>query len=918
MRLLRRSLAVALAFVLAAGFLVASPAEPAEAADAGSFNAGNIISDENFFDGRAMSASEVQSFLNQQLRSCDSGYTCLKDYRQNAPAMPANAYCAAMPSRSNDTAASIIARVSVACDISPRVLLVLLQKEQSLVTLSRPTQIRYDRATGFACPDTAPCDSSYGSFFYQVYYAARQFQRYAEHPTSYNHRAGQTNRVLYHPNAACGSSSVYIENQATAGLYNYTPYQPNSAALGNLYGTGDGCSSYGNRNFWRMWTDWFGNPAGEVNRLIVREQGSSTTYLVNGTWIHPFTSTATLNEYGRSLGATQIVSSGALRGYTVGQAVTRFVRSGGANYFVDDGRRFRFADCKQVGEWGHSCGFGIGVSPEVMAALDDGGQLRNIVGWQGEWWYVQDGRRHPIGDTDNIGARNMSYANTWMSPGALDGFDVGVPFLAEGYGAENYSGTQAVIRTGGGMVWVDPDQMDLDVFGDFGRVTWLAMNAARQASVDLPNRISSGSKAYVLTDRGLLEVRANEFGGASYFTALPQANLRGIPSAGRAFGPHYQAELGSSTVWLMRDGKRDPVTQADRSAAASSVPSTIHRGVDGYLDWIPERSRFAPGTLLRDSSNGELLLTSASTTLRVRDARVLAQLGLDDSPTAISPSVRNGLPRVGVTIDADYGVRCSTDGVAYWGGLHPYRNATARAEWGLTHEQLPADICAKIPTGGAVDRVAVDNDGSLWYIDDGTRRQIDSQRTLRYYALGSTPQVRVSGYALHARPVGTPLRPYYYSGTVITSSSNGQQYLVDNHRVLRINATVAREIDSSMQVRTTDAVIRTFPSAGSLSTTLVEHGGIRYVMVDGELVRFPWRDAAQLGYERFTPISGTLFGKLTVDGWMSRWVKDDSGRTWYITNGTRNLVDTAAEREAAKGQHIYTVDSTVLNLLPVR
>ncbi len=917
MRLLRRSLAVVLATVLAAGFLVATPPAPAEAAEAADFDPGNIISDKNFFDGDAMSAAEVQSFLNQQVPRCEAGYTCLKDYRQNAPSMPANAYCAAMPARANDSAASIIARVSVACDISPRVLLVLLQKEQSLVTLTRPTPIRYDRATGFACPDTAPCDSSYGSFFYQIYYAARQFQRYADHPASYNHRAGQTNRVLYHPNAACGSSSVYIENQATAGLYNYTPYQPNAAALANLYGTGNSCSSYGNRNFWRMWTDWFGNPSGEVNRLIVREQGSSTTYLVNGTWIHPFTSTATLNEYGRSLGATQIVPTGALREFTVGQAVTRWLRdSSGANYFVDDGRRFRFADCKQVSEWGHTCSYGIGATPEIIAALQDAGQLRNIVGWQGEWWYVQDGRRHPIGDTAVIGARGMSYANSWMSPGALDEFDVGIPFLAEGYGAENYSGTQGVIRTGSGLVWVDEAQLELSAFDRFGRVTWLALNAARSHATELPNRIQYGSAAYVLTDRGLLQVRAAEFGGASYFTAMQQPALRGIPTAGQAYGPHYQAELGSSTVWLMRDGKREPVTAAERRA--STVPATIHRGIDGYLDWIPERSSFAAGTLLRDSATGELLLTSASTTLKVTDTRVLAQLGLDTTPTTISPSVRNGLPRVGVTIDADYGVRCRVDGVAYWGALHPYRNATARAEWRLTHEQLPTDVCAKIPTGAAVDRIAVDNDGSLWLIDDGRRRAIDTQRSVQYHGLSSIPQVRVSGYALHARPVGTPMRPYYYSGTVITSTTSGQQYLVDNHRVLRINATIARELESTLSVRTSDAVIATFPSAGSLSTTLIEHADVRYALIDGELVRFPWRDAAQFGYQRFTSISGTLFAKMTVSGWMSRWVRDADGRIWYVTNGTRTLVDTAAEREAARGQHIHTVDATVLDMLPIR
>ncbi|MCR8670424.1 hypothetical protein [Agrococcus sp. HG114] len=240
--------------------MTAPSAPAAHAASASQFDPGNLISDANFFQGEAMSAAQVQSFLQQRRPSCDAGYVCLPDYRQATPSMPATEYCQAMGGMADETAASIIARVGAACDISQRVLLVLLEKEQSLVTDANPTQRQYDRATGFACPDTAPCDPAFGGFFYQVYNAARQFQRYAAYPLNYNHRANQTNDILYHPQAACGSSPVYLANQATAGLYNYTPYQPNAAALANLYGTGDACSAYGNRNFWRIFTDWFGDP----------------------------------------------------------------------------------------------------------------------------------------------------------------------------------------------------------------------------------------------------------------------------------------------------------------------------------------------------------------------------------------------------------------------------------------------------------------------------------------------------------------------------------------------------------------------------------------------------------------------------------------------------------------------------------
>ncbi len=236
------------------------PGGSASAAVAADFDPGLIISDERFYDGLAMSAAEVQSFIDVKHRGCDAGYTCLNRYAQRTPTMPGDAYCDAMPGRASESAASIIARVGEACDISQRFLLVLMQKEQALVTHRAPNAIRYEKATGFGCPDTAPCDPSVGGFFYQVYFGARQFNLYAAHPTRYNHRAGVVNQVLYNPNKACGSSPVLIRNQATAGLYNYTPYQPNAAALANLYGEGDACSAYGNRNTWTLWTDWFGDP----------------------------------------------------------------------------------------------------------------------------------------------------------------------------------------------------------------------------------------------------------------------------------------------------------------------------------------------------------------------------------------------------------------------------------------------------------------------------------------------------------------------------------------------------------------------------------------------------------------------------------------------------------------------------------
>jgi hypothetical protein len=186
----------------------------------------------------------------------------LRNYSQDTPSKVAEAGLCEQYIGGTKSSAQIIYDVSLSCGINPKVLIILLEKEQSLITDDWPWSIQYRSATGYGCPDTAACDSAYYGFFNQVYNAARQFKRYGRDSTLFSYRAYRDNYIQYNPNAACGGSNVYIQNQATAALYNYTPYQPNPSALANLYGTGDSCGAYGNRNFWRIHNDWFGSTLG--------------------------------------------------------------------------------------------------------------------------------------------------------------------------------------------------------------------------------------------------------------------------------------------------------------------------------------------------------------------------------------------------------------------------------------------------------------------------------------------------------------------------------------------------------------------------------------------------------------------------------------------------------------------------------
>ena len=225
-------------------------------ASAASFDAGRIIDDSVFTNKSSMSVGDIQNFLNSKVPTCDTyhapgpssqgsnpPWTCLKNYNEGGK-----------------SAAQIIWEQAQNYSINPQVLLVTLQKENGLITDDWPYPWQYRTAMGFGCPDGAACDAQWFGFTNQVTQAARHFRNFYDlNPAWYIPYRPGVNFIKWNPNSACGGSNVNIQNRATAALYSYTPYQPNAAALNNLYGSGDGCSAYGNRNFWRDFSNWFGS-----------------------------------------------------------------------------------------------------------------------------------------------------------------------------------------------------------------------------------------------------------------------------------------------------------------------------------------------------------------------------------------------------------------------------------------------------------------------------------------------------------------------------------------------------------------------------------------------------------------------------------------------------------------------------------
>ena len=264
-------------FLAVFAFLTTKDTELASSASLANFRPGYIVSDYVLSNYNSMTEAEIQTFLKSKNPCNDTNIAKANNYPHlNYHIKDGHFVCLAdelfgegieYGGTTGETAAHIIWQAAQDYQINPQALIVLLQKEQGLITDTWPNHRQYRAATGYGCPDTAPCNSEYYGFKNQVRKAAELYRTVLNGGWT-NYPLGN-NYIQYHPDPGCGGSTVNIENLATSALYRYTPYQPNAGALAAGYGTA-ACGAYGNRNFYLFFSDWFGDPTAGYNVRLGR------------------------------------------------------------------------------------------------------------------------------------------------------------------------------------------------------------------------------------------------------------------------------------------------------------------------------------------------------------------------------------------------------------------------------------------------------------------------------------------------------------------------------------------------------------------------------------------------------------------------------------------------------------------------
>lgn len=251
------------------------------------FDPGNIISDDEVLDSNSLSLNQIQNFLNQK-GSYLANYTTINAHGTAGKTAAEIIHDAAVNNYDCDGAtlsdSPTEAEKQLQCrrvnTVSPKFLLVLLQKEQSLIEDSTPTQRQLDWATGYGCPDNWACNPYYQGFGKQINSAALQFKYYLDNPQKFKYQVGNVYSFANpYADDPKGTINVLMDNRATAGLYNYTPHVFN-----------------GNYNFYKLWQKYFPDGPKKIypDGSLLQASNQAAIYLLDGGAKRLFTSMSVL------------------------------------------------------------------------------------------------------------------------------------------------------------------------------------------------------------------------------------------------------------------------------------------------------------------------------------------------------------------------------------------------------------------------------------------------------------------------------------------------------------------------------------------------------------------------------------------------------------------------------------------------
>jgi hypothetical protein len=760
--------------------LLLSPTR-AMALSGSSFQAGNIISNAVFTNSSAMSEQDIQNFLNTQVGTCDtygtqsftapSGqvmthaqwgaengnpepYTCINEYYENTTTLQNNYSDPTAPVSGGISAAQIIYNAAQEYQINPEVILTTLQKEQALVTDNWPWYNEYQYAMGYACPDSSGCSTNYADFYQQVDSAAWQFRQYLDNPGTYDYWTGN-NYIQYSPDASCGGSTVDIQNAATAALYIYTPYQPDQAALNNLYGSGDSCSAYGNRNFWRDFTNWFGStqyyepPDGQLyqdtstGKVYLAIEDTSTIYSVP-TW-------SMMMNYGINQYQIIPVAPSVLQQFTNGGTLTDAVWDSGGVYLVNNADLYHFPSTTSCTAWNVNCLNSSDVDQlgdfQSEYLVHTGQDLPLVAQYGSSLYYLSGGLIEPIENPQTAETLNINIASeVSLSPENFNNLTLG-PLLITTPAFVQFASSDTVYYYDGANYHPVPDPDVLSAWGVH------SLTATPTSSYDaigaLPSPMGdnlsywyedSQDNKYLISNgkKYMLSTAQQSYWPNVSYDSYTASLVSNLPSG--TIEPYIWSP---PNVYLMQNGTLDyvpsyndyvelGVNSSNTTDLSDDITSDLVRGIDAYGD----------GSLIGFSGNPTVYVVSNHSLLAIPNPGVFNNYGFNwNDIEQASSNIETTYP----VINGDAGLTILPNNDYYIGdtNISYYLTPAQAIDYGLltsTFVHVPGNVTTNLTDTNLSKFLYDSNNGKIYYASGGAIHYVSSYASFVAYG-GTTSSV---------------------------------------------------------------------------------------------------------------------------------------------------------------------------------
>ena len=376
------------------------------------FNPNNIISDSLLMDTDTMTLEDIQDFLESQ-NSYLAYYKTENTYgdRKSAAeiiyeAATKNYNCDGVDLSDDPSEAEKEIKCKKIKTVNPKFLLVLLQKEQSLIEENNPSTRQLDWATGYGCPDGSSCNPYWQGFGKQVNSAALQFWWYMNYPYTFDNPYGtiETKNVIATP-----------ENKATAALYNYTPHVYN-----------------GNYNVYKLFKRYF-PPTLYPDGTLLKAKGEVGVWLIEDGKKRPFLSkSALMSRFDES--KIVEVDSSDLNAYIKGAPIKfsnySLIRSPrGTIYLLVDNKKRAFQSTeafKKIGyntdeiqnaSWQDVNSYKDGKPITLTSTYPTGALLQDRI--TGGVYWVEEGQKAPIIDKSFLNTKFKDKSIIQVDPSEL-------------------------------------------------------------------------------------------------------------------------------------------------------------------------------------------------------------------------------------------------------------------------------------------------------------------------------------------------------------------------------------------------------------------------------------------------------------------------------------------------------------------